>query len=335
MTSYTQAFYDSQMEGSSQSAKILIPLVLDLVKPKSVIDVGCGVGTWLDAYKSSGVKDILGLDGDYIDQKVLKVESSEFKATDLTGDFGIDRSFDLVQSLEVAEHLDRAFAEQFVAQLVSLSPVVLFSAAVPYQLGTHHVNEQFLPYWCDLFERHGYRLVDCFRSLIWSNDKVEVCYRQNIVLFVKSERIANDQGLKLAYENSNKEMRSVIHPELFKPRVDRVLNNVFDAARQLHQLGQLQQAEALYLSILDFNPYAASVWDARGQLAAQAGDLKVALVSFKRAVESEPGVATYHFNLGQASLMGNDRAHAKICFKKAIEIKPDYTAAQSALAALK
>lgn len=335
MTSYTQAFYESQMEGSSRSAEVLVPMVLDLVKPESVIDIGCGAGTWLSVYKSNGIKDILGLDGDYLDRKNLKIEVDEFRAVDLTGDFAIDRKFDLVQSLEVAEHLSPAYAEQFVAQLVRLGPVILFSAAVPYQLGTHHVNEQFLPYWSALFECHDYKLVDCFRPRVWSNDSVEVCYRQNVVLFVDSSRIAGDAVLQSAYENSNENMRSIIHPELFKPRVDRVLNSVFEAARQLHQLGHLQQAEPFYRSILDFNPRAAAVWDSLGLLAAQAGDLKVAQNSFRRAVESEPDVATYHFNLGQAWLMSGDKRQAISCFEKALEIKPDYSAARDALVAIK
>jgi tetratricopeptide (TPR) repeat protein len=83
-----------------------------------------------------------------------------------------------------------------------------------------------------------------------------------------------------------------------------------------------------------FQPACAAVWDAHGQLAAQAGDLKVAQVSFTRAVESEPGVATYHFNLGQACLLGGDREQAKTCFKKALKIKPDYAAARNAIAQL-
>lgn len=334
MTVYSQEFYESQADGSSRSAEIMVPMVVELLEPDSVIDVGCGVGTWLEAYRACGIKDILGLDGDYVDREKLRVNPAEFKATDLTGEFNIDRTFDLVQSLEVAEHLDRVFAEEFVARLVELGPVILFSAAVPYQLGTRHMNEQFLPYWRDLFERHDYRLVDCFRPRVWSNENVEVCYRQNAVLFAASGAIEGNPALRLEYENSNKMMCSVIHPELYKPRMDRVLNTVFETARQLHQQGQLQQAEPLYRSILDFNPHAAAVWDAHGQLAAQANDLKVAAASFTRAVESEPGNATYHFNLGQVYLMGSRYSDAKGCFRKALDIRPGYQEARKALEAL-
>ncbi len=51
---YNKTFYDNQEKGSLNSAKIIVPIVMDIVKPKSVIDVGCGVGTWLSVFKQLG-----------------------------------------------------------------------------------------------------------------------------------------------------------------------------------------------------------------------------------------------------------------------------------------
>lgn len=331
MTSYNQDFYESQIEGSSSSAEIILPLVLELIKPTSVIDVGCGVGTWLHVYKSLGVEKVLGLDGDYVDRDVLKVDSTEFKPTDLVNDFNINDKFDLVQSLEVAEHLDKKHAEHFVSELVRLGSVILFSAAVPYQLGTHHVNEQFLPYWKEIFESHGYLLIDIIRPKVWNNSQVEVCYRQNIVLFVRDDYISQKSELQQALSASNTDMYSVIHPELLKPRVERLLKYTFDAAKLLHQTRQLQHAEKLYLSILDFDPHMAEVWDAHGQLAAQAGNLPVALKSFANAVEKEVDNAVFVFNFAQALLMSGDKVLAKEKFQMALNIKPDYMSAKAAI----
>jgi len=329
--SYNQDFYESQVEGSSLSAEIILPLVLELIKPTSVIDVGCGVGTWLHVYKSLGVEKVLGLDGDYVDRDVLKVDSCEFKPTDLVNDFNVNDKFDLVQSLEVAEHLDKEYAEHFVSELVGLGPVVLFSAAVPFQLGTHHVNEQFLPYWKEIFESHGYLLIDIIRPKVWNNNQVEVCYRQNIVLFVKDDYLSLRPELQKALSLSNVDMCSVIHPELLKPRVGRLLKYTFEAAKLLHQTGQLQHAEKFYLSILDFDPHMAEVWDAHGQLAAQGGNLPVALKSFANAVDKAADNATFVFNYGQALLLSGDKAQAKIKFQQALKIKPDYVSAKSAI----
>ena len=334
MTEYDRDFYDAQMQGSLRSAEIIVPFVTDLVQPNSVIDVGCGVGTWLSVYKNHGVTDILGLDGKYVDKSALKIDVAEFQAVDLAVQLDLERAFDLVQSLEVAEHLDESLAVGFVRKLVSLSQVVLFSAAVPYQLGTNHVNEQLLPYWADLFEKQGYHAVDCIRQEVWSNEQVEVCYRQNIVLFVSSERLEEDQKLRLAYEKTNKQMLSVIHPELYMPRIERLINSAFDSAQHLHKMGNLQMADSLYRSLLIFDPHAGKIWANHGQLAAQAGDLNVALVSLSKAVESEPNVAMHYYNLGQLYLMMSDNVAAKEKFKHALELKPDYLAAKQSLAAL-
>ena len=44
---YDKRFYQSQQDGSLRSAEIILPLVDDLIHPSNVLDVGCGVGTWL------------------------------------------------------------------------------------------------------------------------------------------------------------------------------------------------------------------------------------------------------------------------------------------------
>ncbi|VAW52042.1 hypothetical protein MNBD_GAMMA05-596 [hydrothermal vent metagenome] len=331
---YNHDFYDAQIDGSLRSAKVVVPLILDLLKIESVIDVGCGVGTWLSAYKANGITEVLGLDGDYVDLDKLKIEVTEFKATDITTDFNVKTSYDLVQSLEVAEHLDEAHAKDFVRKLVALAPVVLFSAAVPYQLGTNHVNEQLLPYWVNLFKTHDYHLIDCVRPQVWSNNDVEVCYRQNIVIFANTEQIEKNNKLKSAFDKTNMDMMSMIHPELYMPRINRLINTSFEAAQHLHKAGQLQVAEVLYRTLLNFNPHEANIWDCHGQLAAQAGNYDVALKSLIKAVECEPEVASHHFNLGQVYSFRKEISQAKKSFEKALTLQPDYPTAQQALSAI-
>lgn len=97
---------------------------------------------------------------------------------DLTTSLKSDRLFDLVMSLEVAEHLDAKYAETFVDSLTNFGPVILFSAAVPFQGGEHHVNEQWPSYWEELFAKKGYVAVDAIRKHIWQNPEVEWWYAQ-------------------------------------------------------------------------------------------------------------------------------------------------------------
>jgi 2-polyprenyl-3-methyl-5-hydroxy-6-metoxy-1,4-benzoquinol methylase len=137
---YTYKYFEELSKGSLQSAKEIIPLILNYISPKSVIDVGCGTGTWLSVWQQHGVNDILGIDGNYIDKTHLMINVDQFLGADLETDIPINRRFDLVMSLEVAEHIRPEFASGFIRTLCSAGDVILFSAAIPNQGGVLHCN---------------------------------------------------------------------------------------------------------------------------------------------------------------------------------------------------
>lgn len=188
---YNSGFFEDISQASRASASIVVPIVRELVSPASVLDVGCGVGTWLAEWVNQGVTDVLGLDGDYVDRTAFQIAPANFIPTNLQNRFSLDRKFDLVESLEVAEHIDQAYADVFVESLTSHGDVILFSAAIPGQGGTHHVNEQWPSYWIGKFARVGFKPNDVIRPLIWADKRVSVWYRQNIILFSK-DRIFGD-----------------------------------------------------------------------------------------------------------------------------------------------
>src|SRR5439155_12477145 len=130
---------------------------------------------------------ILGVDGEYVDRDSLVIPSDSFISADLRGGLDLGGTFDLCMSLEVAEHLPAAAASRFVESLTRLSPVVLFSAAVPGQTGVGHINERWPDYWMSLFAGHGYVQLDPFRHQLWHDSRVEWWYRQNLFLYVKPE----------------------------------------------------------------------------------------------------------------------------------------------------
>jgi SAM-dependent methyltransferase len=171
------------MDGSISSSKIIVPLVLSIFNVKSVVDVGCGVGGWLKVFSDNGIQDYLGIDGAYVPRDQLKIPAANFLGQNLTDLKSVGRRFDLACSLEVAEHLPEASAEQFVGALVDAAPVVLFSAAVPGQGGIHHINEQWPSYWANLFKKRGYVAIDCIRPELYNDPRIEFWYRQNIIVF--------------------------------------------------------------------------------------------------------------------------------------------------------
>ena len=81
MGGYDADFYARQQDGSLQSARRVLPHLLRLVAPRSIVDVGCGVGTWLKAAAELGVRDLAGLDGAYVDRALLQIPHEQFTAS--------------------------------------------------------------------------------------------------------------------------------------------------------------------------------------------------------------------------------------------------------------
>jgi SAM-dependent methyltransferase len=216
---YTEEFYRNQQRGSRRSAERVIPLILELVEAKSVVDVGCGVGTWLAVFAAHGVTEILGIDGDYVDRGQLQIGEDRFVSHDLTMPIRLGRRFDLVVCLEVAEHLDQVHAPVLIDSLVNLGTYVMFSAAIPHQGGTHHVNEQWPEYWSQLFAAYGYTAIDCLRNRIWRDEDVEWWYAQNLLLFVNDNTLENDERLQRELRNTGTPPLSLVHPKRYMEAV--------------------------------------------------------------------------------------------------------------------
>ena len=157
---YDENFYLEINEGSLSSAVAILPLLADLIHPRTVADVGCGGGGWLAVWQELYGAKIFGIDGDYVDRSQLFIAAENFHPANLEERITLTQRFDLVMSLEVAEHLTPARADSFVEDLTRLSDVILFSAAIPSQGGTNHVNEQWQSYWMKKFLRQGYVTVD-------------------------------------------------------------------------------------------------------------------------------------------------------------------------------
>lgn len=184
---YDDTFFRYIEPGSRRSAREVIKVVQSFVDAKSVLDVGCGRGVWLDEWQQAGVSDIFGVDGDYVSSSSLAIPIERFACRDLGCSFNLGRQFDLVQSLEVAEHIAPSSADTFVNSLTTHGKRILFSAATPGQGGEHHVNEQPYEYWRDKFAARGYRLFDICRPALKGNRTVESWYRYNALLFVHDD----------------------------------------------------------------------------------------------------------------------------------------------------
>jgi len=211
-------FYEQRDRITRSSAERILEIVFEYMKPQSVVDVGCGVGTWLDVCRRHSVKEVLGIDGNHIDPSLLQIPPNSFRTFDLSQPLDLGRRFDLAISLEVAEHLPNTAAGLFVQTLTSLSHVVLFSAAIPGQGGFQHVNEQWPSYWVKLFEEYGYQLVDNIRPQVWNDPTVNTCYRQNTLIFLDKDILRASSPWRKAFQQTRQNQINLVHPDLFVAR---------------------------------------------------------------------------------------------------------------------
>ena len=188
------------VEGAREALRVLFREEF----PKSVLDVGCGIGTWLRAALDLGAQDVVGIEGVDLPADELMVPKELIRRADLNQPVELGRTFDLVLCLETAEHLEPESAATIVDTLTRHGSRILFSAAVPGQPGMHHVNCQWPAYWQALFNERGFACSDAVRWILWNNKGVEAWYRQNLMLATRDEALAG----------KDPPIDAVIHPEM-------------------------------------------------------------------------------------------------------------------------
>ena len=180
---YDEQFFTVADGTAAESADGVIGWLSPVLKIGSVLDVGCARGVWLSRWTAHGTADIFGVDGPYISAANLHIPRDRFIAHDLNTEIDLGRQFDLVQSLEVAEHLPAESAERFVDSLTRHGKLILFSAAIPGQGGEFHINEQPLDYWRTKFESRGYIVFDYLRPRVVDDSRIFFWYRHNTLLY--------------------------------------------------------------------------------------------------------------------------------------------------------
>jgi SAM-dependent methyltransferase len=196
-TPYDDNFFSAIEEVVLDSARVVVPILLELISPTSVLDVGCGRGAWLRAFEERGVKVLRGLDGTYVDSARLLVDPQCFTPMDLSSQScTIAGRYDVALCLEVAEHLPAKFGDRLIEALTEAAPVVVFSAAVPGQGGIHHVNEQWPNHWTQRFAKRGFRMLDPLRPRVRNDARVAWFYRQNMLLYASDDAISGNPGLQ-------------------------------------------------------------------------------------------------------------------------------------------
>jgi cyclopropane fatty-acyl-phospholipid synthase-like methyltransferase len=188
---YTESFFGWGDNAAQQKvlAEYFVSKIVERFNPKYVLDVGCGTGQWLDEYRKYNIKTkgVEGSGNAFIEM------SEETKDIVLQWDLRDkieeeDCNIDLVQSFEVAEHIEEEYVDEFVHNLIKDDPdIILLTAAPPNQHGIQHVNCKEKEYWMKKMKDNGYlfnqELLNEIKDWGTPNDCPQ-WWRSNLMVFI-------------------------------------------------------------------------------------------------------------------------------------------------------
>ena len=212
---YSEKYYERRRNLSLTSAGKTLHHLKKFYDFSTVVDFGCGTGTWLKVCQEIGCKNTLGLD-DYAEETLLEIPKENFLRKNIGESIELKKKYDLAISLEAAEHIGKDFSENIVKNLVHASDVILFSAALPGQGGTNHVNEQPPNFWAEKFKKHKFVQYDFLRSLIWEEDEVAWWYKQNIFLYINEN---SQKNIDIPVHVNGLSFKHVVHPDCLNSRI--------------------------------------------------------------------------------------------------------------------
>ena len=241
---YGTAFFEQMGATSRPSGVVIAEWLVGLARPESVLDLGCGEGAWVSGFLRAGVADAIGVDGDYVDRGRLLVPPEQFRTADVSRPLDLARKFDLAVCVEVAEHLPVAGGDELLRTLARHADVVLFSAAIPDQQGTDHVNEQWPAYWVERMTAHGYEPFDVVRPRFWGDAGVAGWYRQNAMLFLRGDAGYPGRLRPRLTSLESFQCRPLVHPEVWSQLVGLAAHRVGPAVGPTPLLAGLPAAVA-------------------------------------------------------------------------------------------
>ncbi len=188
-TIYTESFFDLIVNAELSSSKDFAKIIIKNLNPQSIIDIGCGCGIYLRAFKDLGIVDVIGYDGS---KNALKKSllNNGIKLHDVRKPLKLKRRYDLCLCIEVAEHIQKKYSGLLIDNLTNLSDIILFTAATPGQGGINHINEQHPNFWINLFKEKGFEYCEQLSKKIrneMSSKQVISWICKNLMIF-KNEK---------------------------------------------------------------------------------------------------------------------------------------------------
>lgn len=217
---YENSFYASVAKRAETVANLVAAQLVSYVPVKSLIDVGCGSGTWTRAFLREGVDRARGYDlpaaCNLANAASRGFRGASFEEVDFEQQAVSFSGADLSICVEVLEHLRSETAISVLYELTQNSDLILFSAAQPGQGGTNHVNERPLSYWLLLFADAGFVAFDMFRPDLVTRTDVPRYYSLNLFLLARKGSKSYEHLAALAQPSNPS------HPTDFRTHFEKV-----------------------------------------------------------------------------------------------------------------
>ena len=184
---YDKNFYEKHECYYKKAVTNFTNYMLENFEFDSICDIGCGTGEFLSQLQ--GTKDVLGIDFSVGASECLVLDRAKYLDADVTKPLNLNRTFDVVVSLEVFEHIFKELEDVYLDNIDSLSPkYLILSCAVPRQWGRHHVNPREPEYVIETLLKRGYE-VDVERTEKFKCiKKLAAFYRKNTHVFHKKQQ---------------------------------------------------------------------------------------------------------------------------------------------------
>lgn len=161
---YDSVFFNKR-KGWTKWQRLFGKALVESFKIDSLIDFGCGTGSFIGGALEGGALEVMGIDigGSEFITEYCPEEVAAYISYGNVGKMIEAGKWDCVLSIEVAEHLLPSEADIFVDNLVRAARGLIIMTASP-KGGFYHLNPQPKRYWIEKFLDRGY---------LYSEDKLQ------------------------------------------------------------------------------------------------------------------------------------------------------------------
>lgn len=166
---YNDRYFEWHLKNAREYSIKTMDWFIQYYKIKSLVDFGCGIGSYLESALKNNLEKIKGYDIGSVAKKYTPNEVQQFiEYKDCTKRMMCDK-YDCVISFETAEHIEPKGTDKFILNIINSvndNGVILFSAAPPEQNGSGHINCHPKEYWIKKFEEIGFVIDSKMREIV-------------------------------------------------------------------------------------------------------------------------------------------------------------------------